>query len=204
MTDIANPYETPAEAADSAAATVSTLVYKQTTFGNAVLRWSGVCIVAAAPSFFFGLAVTEGRPDSIVAMLFGIAVFIFAYAFIDVQPFWRRWMSQIQSRQAIITAYAIRCVMSVIIPVGAANDMMCGALCLGSIGSVWSSDPLSGTEGLPPVPTFVVTLAQGLLLNLEVAGMGFLILGIMLAVRNLKSSNRSQSTIAEHEISSRA
>lgn len=185
-----NPYESPVAIADPVdVEALTSPEVKQTTLASALMRWSGICIVGAAPSFFLGLAVTDANPICVVAMLLGVAAFIVAYAYTDIRPFWRRWMSQPLIRGSIITAYAIRCVISVIVPVGIANDMIFGMMSIFAFDTFTTPDLFGGAEGMGPLLTFAVTIVQGLLLNAEIAAVGLVIYGLSVLVDRVRKQS---------------
>lgn len=193
MSESANPYASPVEFADGDAATDVAIELKETTFANALFRWSFICVVSAGPSFFLGLAVTNADVACIVAMILGIAAFIFGYATLDTRPIWRRWMSTPILRTSIITAYTIRCVVSVLVPVGMANDMMIGmaSVSVGTVGKWFENSP---TQGMSSVFAFATTIVQGTLLSLEIALIVFLVYGIIVAANGIKRFRSPKSS----------
>lgn len=183
-----NPYSAPVDVADTAPLTDSQGI-KQTTFANALLRWSPICVVSAIPSFFFGGLVTGWKVPGIIAMVLGIVVSIVVYATIDIQPFWRRWMSVPPIRQAIFAVFFTRMLISIIFPVGGINDMMFGMASTTFVNFLrMSAFNIDGGGNMEAIPAFVTTLIQGTLLSLEVFVVGLLFYGIIQLWRRFNSS----------------
>jgi hypothetical protein len=177
-----NPYEAPVEVADVRPEPTEPGI-KQTTFGNALGRWSLICVGAAIPSFIFGVMINGGDPRCVVEMLLGVITAAVIYAFIDIQPYWRRWMSQRLPRLSIITAFSIRLAVSVVFPVGGPNDMICGLFTVSCVGFVYGGqfDLGSGENAMAPTQAYLTTLLQGAALSVEVFIVGLFVFGILVA-----------------------
>ena len=125
-----NPYAAPSELADLPTLEEREGNRARPTFGNALFRWSLVCIVSAGPSFFLGCLTIGNHWVGVPAMIFGVALYAVAYASLDIRPIWRQWMSNKVTRNCIIAAYGVRVLVSIAFPVGIANDMWAGMFSL--------------------------------------------------------------------------
>ncbi len=129
------------------------------------VRWLTVCSLSAIPSFFFGLAITNGQ---IAAMMIGILIFAIGYTVLDYQTADWRFRQDRRTRRTLKIVYGTRIAISILLPIGAYVDIYCGLLAVGLTESV-TGDGLttyrSGGE-MSFVAALMTTLFQGLLLNL--------------------------------------
>lgn len=163
-----NPFEAPLEAADAGIAEEFTPELKQVTFANALMRWLPICAISGGPSFVFGIGCSTHQLE-IPLMLLGIALFAIGYAYLDISPRWRRWMSRPVTRKSIIGGYALRMICSVLYPIAAVNDLLVGLCSVSAVGFVFQGKG-NAVDGQMsnPLQILVTTLVQGILLNLEV------------------------------------
>jgi len=127
--------------------------------------WTLICSVSAAPSFF--LAVAEyNQPAQVLAMLLGIACFIFAYAIVGSTATVKRWRRSPRFRRTIQVGYGTRIAMSVLSllffggsPFPIIVDMWCGVVSLSTVDAL-------GFRGGGPLEIWLTTIIEGGLLNL--------------------------------------
>ena len=173
MTEI-NPYTAPADVELQADEVDKFVEPQPTSLTRALVRWSCVCVVGTAPSFYFGLGLSN-HPLEVPAMLIGVAAFVLAYTAIAVSRPSRRLMSSTRIRRAIYTAYGLRVAVSICFPIAMMNDMMCGILSVGVTGQ------LIGAISIKELETFwqilITTIVQGILLNGEIIALILLFLG---------------------------
>lgn len=192
-----NPFASPADVAEAAPLEEQNrLELKQTTFPNALARWTLICAVSAAPSFVLGLGVTDAKPLSIAAMVAGIMAFAVAYAFLDISPRWRRWMSQSASRRAIMTVFGIRIGISIVFPIAMMNDMMFGMVSLLSIQAIATMGSPAQDGGLGPFATLTTTVLEGVLLNAEILVVGLFCYAILRGVENRRDPQVTKSNVS--------
>ena len=178
-----NPFASP-RGVDGSSAVIKEpkpkpLELKQTTFPNALARWTLICAVSAAPSFAMGLGITNANPLSVTAMVVGVLAFSLAYAFLDISPRWRRWMSQTASRRAIMTVFGIRVGASIVFPIAMMNDLFVGAFSLSAVQAIiraFGGPPADA--GLGPFATLATTVLEGALLNVEILAVGLVFFAI--------------------------
>ena len=109
-------------------------------------------------------------------MVLGVALAAVLYATLDIQPFWRRWMSTQILRKAIIGVFATRMIVSVIFPIGMMNDGMCGLFSMPAVGYVGQ---VLGASDMSPFQAFATTVLQGTVLSLELYLLGLIYVGIL-------------------------
>jgi hypothetical protein len=136
---------------------------------RALLRWTLVCGVSAAPSFFWGCALDRGI-QHIAAMISGIVVFILAYTAFECTRTYRRLMQVPYMRRTAMIGYGTRVVMSIVFPVGLAVDMLVGMGTMTIVGAVAGALPSANVGGPTFLVVFILTLVQGTLMNLLLVG----------------------------------
>jgi hypothetical protein len=122
-----------------------------------LLLWSVICLISAAPSFFFGVSL-HGTAPPIVAMLLGIAVFIGLYTWASGTRFFRRLRRHPYARRCLFIGYGTRLFISIVFPIGIYVDMVCGIVSTGIV-----EHALGDAESV--IGVFVTTLLQGVELN---------------------------------------
>ena len=169
-----NPYAAPADV-DLQANEVDKFVEQQpTSLTRALVRWSCVCVVAAAPSFYLGLSISN-HPLEVPAMLIGVTAFVLAYAAIAVSRPSRRLMSSTRNRRAIYAAYGLRVAASICFPIAMVNDMMCGILSVGLTGQFFGAMKNNELENFWQI--LFTTIVQGIVLNGEIIALILFFLG---------------------------
>ncbi len=124
-------------------------------FIPALAIWGIVCSIAALPSFL--LASGEGFDQ--LGMCAGVAVYVVIYAATSSsEPFRRRWEADRAFSRTVVTGYALRLLLSGIVPVGMACDMLPGMIAVDAVASL-------GFTARTFAAAFLTTLVQGFLLN---------------------------------------
>lgn len=149
--------------------------------------WTVVCVISAAPSFYFGYGTVA--QEQVAAMCLGIVIFIGIYTAVDQ---WTRHQSWRQLRNVALTlkiGYCTRILISIVFPIGAAIDVICGLM---SVGIVETIVPMDHSHSGGPVrlggevnflSALLITLVQGVVLNIVLFGYMTLMLGIVMLVR---------------------
>lgn len=165
------------------------------SYGRAFVKWSLVCIVSAAPSFFWGCITVGAGAEQIVAMSLGIATFILGYTFLEMRPFMQRFLKRPFVRVIAKVGYGTRIIVSIAFPVGMGIDLWVG------LASTTITDVLLQTtlvrgfdqDGFSAgfIPVYMNTIVQGILLN-------FILLAYMSVIWLIvwlfdKATNRKQS-----------
>lgn len=177
MPDTANPFSPPplpAEVPREIVADPEAVVTSVRRPLVSLMLWSVVCVISAAPSFYFGYG-TVAREQA-AAMGLGVAIFIGTYTLADQWSVRHRWR---RSRNVALTlriGYATRVLISIFFPIGMFVDVLCGMMSVGMIeaglpfllsenGEARSGVPNAGFGG-----TLLITLVQGVLLNIVLFG----------------------------------
>ena len=148
------------------------------------LIWSVVCWLAAAPSFFFGSLLAEGRPEQTAAMIVGVFLFVFAYAAISSHPAVQRFRKRAFIERTVRIGYGIRIGQSFaslgVLP--AIPDIYCGYISLQFISIIAGIDFDQAGPFVLGFPGFLATtIVQGILLN----GILFVLMAIIYALQRL-------------------
>ncbi len=154
-----NPYESPA------AETVVGPPGAHPTGGvlRSFAKWSIICSISAAPSFFWGFSVhQEISRIASAGMISGIAVFIVAYSLVECTRFYKRLHDVPLLMRAIKIGYWTRIMMSIIFPVALFLDMFTGMISLSLTQSLFAEPSFWSV--------FATTLLQGTLLNILLFG----------------------------------
>ncbi|QEG24628.1 hypothetical protein [Mariniblastus fucicola] len=152
--------------------------------GKSLVRWLVICIVSAAPSFFWGMALADDYAIQSVAMLLGILTFVALYVFIESREWTRRKLTNRSIRLAVNIGYISRIVISVIYPVAMILDMICGMFSVGLVSELFGygfglETRYEETE-IVAWPYMLVwfyftTLVQGVFLNIVLGGYTMLV-----------------------------
>lgn len=165
------------------------------SYGRAFVKWSLVCIVSAAPSFFWGCITVGVGVEQIVAMSLGIATFILGYTFLEMRPFMHRFLKMPFVRVIAKVGYGTRIIISVAFPVGMGIDLSVGIISTGITDAVLQTTMVRGfdQDGFSAgfLPVYMNTIVQGILLN-------FILLAYMSVIWLIvwlfdKVTNRKQS-----------
>jgi len=160
-------------------------------------RWTLVCGISAVPSFIWGLASIAQYQG--MAMIFGVATFVVAYVWWDLRSVARAWRRNPRLVFVLRIGYWTRIVCSIIFPVGMLLDLWCGMLAFSAMASIWEivlgGMWRSGAGGLSPQQQqsflfcYLMTLLQGLLLNVVLAGYMLIVAGVIAVVSALRRLN---------------
>lgn len=132
--------------------------------------WTLLCSVAAATSFVWAkedLFDTHG-------MLLGVATFIVAYALVAASDVVHVWRSKPFVSRTIKIGYGVRVLVSAAFPVGMAVDFFPGVIAVKTVGLFFR--PSNGF-----VATYIITLLQGVFLNIILFVFMLLVYGIQVA-----------------------
>lgn len=147
------------------------------SLSRTLVRWLVVCTVSAIPSFFFGMIVTESQ---VAAMAIGILVFVAGYTWLDYGTATRSWRRNRRMRRTLRITYGTRIAISILFPLGAYLDLICGVVTMTITGS-----QLNG-PALDFVAALMTTLVQGCVLNVVLAFYGLLVYLIQVVVAAIR------------------
>jgi hypothetical protein len=132
-----------------------------------LLKWSIVCCVSAAPSFFWGAALHETLEQR-VAMVLGVVTFIVAYTLLTSTHRMKRALQNKALRITTRIGYGTRMVFSAVYPVSVFVDGVTGILST-SISSFllngdsnWEAHRRTSSA----LEVYVTTMIHGLVVNL--------------------------------------
>ncbi len=128
-------------------------------------------------------------------MCLGIALFVVLYTWADQLTQRQAWRQLAITRLTLKIGYGTRLLMSVVFPLGASLDLICGLMSVGLVQSLWpelvehpgGAADLEGRVGF--VGALLITLVQGVVLNVALIGYMVLVLGIIMAVRAWKHAD---------------
>ncbi|GAB5404215.1 MAG: hypothetical protein Aurels2KO_24460 [Aureliella sp.] len=173
-----NPFTPPQTEVTAAVAPAP--FYPRPKIWVSCLCWMAICFVSAAPSFYWGFG-TIAR-EQVIAMLTGIMMFVAAYVFID-QSNWALWLRNVPGmRLTLRITYGIRIALSVLFPAGLVVDVFCGWMSIAivtALGGGISMEAQTGPETSSFITCLAVTLVQGVILNIVLAGIALPIFGII-------------------------
>jgi hypothetical protein len=132
------------------------------------LRWTLVCLIAAAPSFIIAYSAQQHAP---VAMLLGILCFIVAYVWLDYHTHYQVWRRHPFVRRMLVFGYGTRVAISLVFPVGSAVDLVSGMMAYSVVGMIFNPNSPEGIEkqAVSFGVTFLLTMVQGAILNIILA-----------------------------------
>ena len=172
-----------------------------------VFKWLVVCVVAAAPSFYFGGCIGGWRTSEVLGMIVGILIFVVGYSLIEFMPQIQFAMSQRTKRRASRIAYITRMGISVLFPVGVFVDLYCGIVSLAFsaaiMGQDWAGLGRSTSASDPSIDRFLsfllTTIIQGTILNVVVFAYMLIVYGFLrlIGVENLTSKTKDRDTGAK-------
>jgi hypothetical protein len=141
-------------------------------------RWSAVCAIAAAPSFYVGYGVSDGQ---VAAMLLGIVLFIVLYTVVDLNTSSWPIRQKTMVRRILVFTYGTRIFISIVFPLGLAIDMLVGLFATSCVEAVthlsmgsFREDGFQSEFAL----ALLLTIVQGFFLNILLAVWALLTLGI--------------------------
>ena len=168
-----NPYASPAYNPAEPAALADP--QHQTRPLRALGRWTLICSVSAAPSFFWGCGLHHGF-QHIVAMLAGILVFVLAYTAVECTRYYHQIISLPHVHLTALIGYGTRILISLIFPIGLTIDMFTGIISVSLVDSLLGSGTrLESTAPVSAVSVFLTTVVQGVLLNLMLLAYMFIV-----------------------------
>ncbi len=165
---------------------------------RALGRWTLICCISAAPSFFWGCAIHQGI-QSVLAMLAGILVFVLGYTLVECTHYYQQIVTRPHVHRTVLVGYASRILVSVIFPVGLAIDMVIGAA---SVSIVENISPLNSHQvtevgsAATGFNVFLTTVVQGALLNLALFGYMLGVYGLLVVIAKVRERARQQT----HEV----
>ncbi len=117
-------------------------------------------------------------------MIFGVMIFILLYTVGDQVTQNKSWRRNQSLRLTFKIGYVTRMIVSIIFPIGGFLDMFCGIISVSAVGALVNVSPgfESGTDGANFLATLMITLVQGCLLNIVLAGFMLVVFGIVLLV----------------------
>jgi hypothetical protein len=139
-------------------------------FLRRLLRWTVVCTIAAAPSFFWGAPQYDR-----MAMASGVALVIFIYTLATGSNFVRTIRREPFVERTLRIGFSTRLAISLLFPFGLLADLYPGLLTVRIIEALFGHE-----HGF--APAFVGTLIQGGLLNLVLLAYMFVIYGFQRAL----------------------
>jgi hypothetical protein len=130
-----------------------------------LLVWIAVAMVSAVPSFL--LAIVSGHQNwpAYVAMLLGILLFAFMLATISASSRFRDRLERPFVRRSMQIGFGLRILASLVVPIGFSLDMFPGMLTT-MAGRLVAAGIGLDLDGF--LITFLQTLIQGSLLNIEI------------------------------------
>lgn len=155
--------------------------------------WTLVCVVSAGPSFFWGIASIASK--QLWAMLLGVGIFIAIYTLADQATQSRPWRHISPIPLTLKIGYATRIVISIVFPIGIILDLMCGFFSVGIVQAVLplaqaSRDGTADSEGSTGfLGALLITLVQGVVLNIVLFGYMSVVFGIIMAFRLRRPRN---------------
>lgn len=151
--------------------------------------WSIVCVVSAAPSFFWGLSTVAH--EQALAMIVGVAIFIALYTIGDQKTKHSAWRRNSSLRLTLKIAYITRIAISIILPVGGMLDLFCGLFSVSIVEFLLNNkmslnvgpegEALRGGAGF--FAALFTTLVQGLVLNVVLMGYALVVWGVVALVK---------------------
>ena len=181
-----NPYSSPQPVPNETAVLVEP--QRRSRPLRALGRWTLICSISAAPSFFWGCALHPALEHS-VGMICGILVFVIAYTVVECTHYYQQIITRPHIHRTALIGYGTRILISVVFPVGLAIDMMTGMVSVGIIQNISPSDSYDWSEGGPDVSAFAVfltTVVQGILLNIMLFGYMLGVYGMLRVVARVR------------------
>lgn len=194
MAQSENPFAPPSETnepppAIASMSPVPTRKMRQPTVSLAL--WTFVCVVSAAPSFFWG--ITSIASEQLWAMLLGVGIFIAIYTVADQATQSRSWRHIPPIPLTLKIGYVTRIVISIVFPIGIFLDLFCGFFSVGIVETVLpltqssqdGTGDFAGSTGF--LGALLITLVQGVVLNIVLLGYMSVVFGIIMAFRLRRS-----------------
>lgn len=198
MTDESNPFAPPASLAVSPRRRISPPAPREfRSWPLSLAIWTLVCLLSAGPSFYWGFGtIARGQ---LAAMLLGVCLFIVAYTLGDQCTQRQRWRQLRSIALTLRVGYLTRIVISLIFPIGLMIDVLCGlfsvSIVQGLMPFLFEAGDQEGVyhEQAGFLGTLLVTLVQGVILNLLLFFYMLVVLGIVVIVRGVSNSDEFAS-----------
>ena len=139
---------------------------------RALGRWTLVCSISAAPSFFWACGLHQDL-HHIAAMVCGIGVFVLAYTMMECTRTYQRIIELPYVRRTALIGYGTRVAISIIFPIGLALDVFVGMCSVALVEGpllidAWTDNLDYSASSFLVV--FLTTVVQGLFLNALLMG----------------------------------
>lgn len=124
-------------------------------------------------------------------MLTGILIFIAGYVWADQATQKSTWRKNPDVRLTLKIGYITRMAISIVFPIGSAADLACGLLSMLLLQATNALEPASiGTkESTDFGTTLLLTLTQGVLLNIVLFAFMLIVLSVVATTNRLRKSN---------------
>ena len=158
---------------------------------RSLVRWSFVCFISAAPSFFWGMVIAdENFAMKGAAMVTGVLIFVAMYTAVDCTRQIRKLMTDRTFRLVAKIVYGTRIGMSILFPIGLYIDMIFGLFSIAATTTVFQIDHQQGPVA-PLADSFwaflATTLFQGVLLNFFLFAYALVVLAFVLAIKYIRA-----------------
>ncbi len=194
MVDAENPFAPPEPATEPpppSDAKTAAEKHAPRTPAVSLAVWTCVCVVSAAPSFFWGLGTVA--KEQYLAMILGVCVFIALYTWVDQFTQLQAWRRVFPVPLTLKIGYITRLLLSVVFPIGAGLDLICGLMSVGIVESILPtirSHPggaadMEGEVGF--LGAFIITLVQGITLNFVLLCYMSVVFGILATFKSRQS-----------------
>ena len=161
---------------------------------RALGRWTLICCMSAAPSFFWGCALHRNF-EHVFGMIFGILLFVMGYTVVECTHYYQQIITRPHMQRTALIGYGTRILISVIFPVGLAVDMMTGVL---SVAIVENVSPMNSVElsetgaSASAFTVFLTTVVQGVLLNMMLFGYMVGVYGVLRVLARVRDRVRDR------------
>jgi hypothetical protein len=181
-----NPYSAPRSIPAETAALVTP--QRGSRPWRALGRWTLICCISAAPSFFWGSALHH-QFEHVVAMIGGILVFVVAYTVAECTPYYQQIITRPHIHRTALIGYGTRIMFSVVFPVGLAVDMMTGVVSIAIVQNISLANSVELSEAgaaASALAVFLTTVVQGILLNIMLFGYMVCVYGLLRVVARVR------------------
>jgi hypothetical protein len=161
---------------------------------RALGRWTLICCMSAAPSFFWGCALHRNF-EHVVGMIGGILLFVLGYTVVECTHYYQQIITRPHMQRTALIGYGTRILISVVFPVGLAVDMMTGVL---SVAIVENVSPMNSVEvsemgaSATAFTVFLTTVVQGVLLNMMLFGYMVCVYGVLRVLARVRDRVRDR------------
>lgn len=162
---------------------------------RALGRWTLICCISAAPSFFWGCALHRGF-EHVVGMVGGILVFVLGYTVLECTHYYQQIITRPHMHRTALIGYGTRILISVLFPVGLAVDMMTGVISVAIIQSVSPTNSVELSDAGASASAFAVfltTVVQGILLNFMLFAYMICVYGVLRLVARVRERKQGHA-----------